>query len=574
MRLTENQIEKKIDRVIKNNKNKIFNWVKARINCLEDAEELTQDILRQIFISVEKKYRNNEEIQNINLFIMAVARNVLNTHLRKNKRYDRDVFIEKVNKSKGLSRETMLKMKDHIVHFNYKQREAMMMYYIDQMPLKKIAEILNTNSAYVKQILHKSRLALKKIVKNVDDDFEYNYHPDYLRMTLSGECIDNADINRINESLSKQHICITCYKQPCTIEKIGEITKIPKAIIEYDLEWLVEKDFVKKKKNSYYTDFIIVDTEIKLLVMNIYMKHKKMFSDIIIERLSSCEKMIRSVGFIGSDMPWEKLLWFLIYTFADFIAVYTCYKKEDYNINLSLRADGGHYIPVGYHRVEPITELSKDYSKEYIKLLDWVSDGTYVYNHNGCALKWLGIKNRRSIFSNKVVFNNFIPDVMKYKNVLFKSIKPNFNIETLTEQEQLMFDVIINNGWLGISEKDGKVVPNFLVFKAEQRRQLIDIFEQICELIKPSIQEIYKDLCKMCKKTLPSNLQKYNEYAEFLSLLVNHAFTLGFAYCDGKIYKPKNNAEWSLLTLSMLITDDVHINDNKNYSILLRATDI
>ena len=571
MKLSKQENENKISKIIASKEQKIYNWVKTRLESIEDAEDVAQDILKQILISLRKKYVNNEEINNVDSYVMAIASNVLNDYYRKKPRYTQDTFIQKANKSKGLTREVVLMLRDHIVHLNYKQRETMMMFYIDQIPIKQIAEKLNTTEAYVKHILYKCRDILKKKVKEIKDDFPYNYHPDFLKMTFSGEIFFNSDLKSISECLSKQHICITCYQQPCTIEKIGEITKIPKAIIEYDLEWLVDKGFIRKKKNSYFTNFVIVDSEIKVLLMNIYMKNKKDFSDSIIEKLIAYEGKIRNIGFLGSDIPMEKLLWFLVYTFADITTFYFFNKNNDYNFDIPARLDGGHYIPIGFHRIKPKTKLSSNYIDKYDHLYDWISDGTYIYNHNGCAIKWLGIKNRSNTFSKKVIFNNIIPDVIKYKNILFKSLKADFNIDDLSQEERLQFDTIITEKWISFSEKENKINPNFPVFTPEQKKQLIEIFIDIYEQLKPAFNNIYLDLRKMCKQTLPLHLHNYLDYSIYLSLLINHTFAIGYAYYDGKIYKPKTNVEWTLLTLSMLITEDIQIDNDKNFYILLSA---
>ena len=573
MSFTKEQIEKKQNRILKTYQDKVFRWVNARIICIEDAEEITQDIMRQVFKSFGRIYENDTEIKNINAYIMKIAHNVLNTHFKKDKRYSINNFTIRADKSESLTKEVIIRLSNHLAHFTYNKREAMMMYYIDKKPLKEIAKILNTTPAYVKQILYKSRLLLQEKAKILSDDFNYEYHPDYLRMTLSGESIRHSDTQKINESLSKQHICITCYKQPCTIEKIGEITRIPQAIIEYDLEWLLEKDFIKRKNNSYYTNFIIIDFDIKVLLMNIYMKHKAKFSDVIIEKLIAYEGKIRKIGFIGSNRPYDKLLWFLTYTFADFSTMKTCFGISE-NPYLNLRPDGGHYIPVGYHRNSPTIPINPDYYPKYHNLINWVSDGTYLYIQSGWGIKWLGLKNRQNERSNKTAFNDFIPETMKYKNILHKCITPDFKIDSLTPDEKIVLDIMIEHEWIYTSSIDGKIIPNFLVFTLQQRKQIYDLYEEIYHQMNPDFEAIYGDLKKMCKKTLPKKIHHYFDYSAYLSLLINHAFTIGYGYTDGKLYKPKNDKEWEILTLAMFISDNYAPDEMKNYTNLLRARDI
>ena len=170
MRYTKEQIEKKQNRIVKAYQNKVFRWVKARIMCVEDAEEITQDIMRQIYISFGSIYENDTKIKNVDAYIIGISENVLNTHFKKDKRYSINNFTARADKSENLSKEVIIRLNNHLAHFTYNKREAMMMYYIDKKPLKEIAKILNTTPAYVKQILYKSRLLLQEKAKSLSSD--------------------------------------------------------------------------------------------------------------------------------------------------------------------------------------------------------------------------------------------------------------------------------------------------------------------------------------------------------------------------------------------------------------------
>ena len=345
-------------------------------------------------------------------------------------------------------------------------------------------------------------------------------------------------------------------------------------MIEYDLEWLVEKDFILQKKNLYSTNFLIIDSNIKVHIFNLYAKNKSLLSDRIVEELKLYENEIRKINFLGSDLPYEKLLWFLIYSFTDYIAKKICTDKTNIDFHLPLRADGGHYFPIGFHKVTPSVPLDPIFIEKYPKLYEWESDGTYLYQDGENCLKWLGLKKRVRHASNKVAFDYFIPDVMLYKNILFKAVKPGFKIDNFSKSERLLLSQIIHHKWFSISDKENKITPNFCVFSPEQRAHSLDIFDEIYEKMRPVYNNFFGDIKREIKTLLPHQLHQYRNYSLYLSFLVCHVVTIGFAYYDGKIYKPKDEIELSRMTLSITISDGQEIQDNKNFILLFRSSEI
>ncbi|HOJ48518.1 MAG TPA: hypothetical protein PLD48_06610 [Bacillota bacterium] len=120
-------------------------------------------------------------------------------------------------------------------------------------------------------------------MKNTD----YVYRPRKLHMAISGQSYSYADTDVINNSLTKQNICVACYDQPRTLDELNEILGIPKAYLEYDLQWLIEREFVTEEKEKYSTSFAIETAQSEQEKNAIYLKHKEKLSDVIINELFS-----------------------------------------------------------------------------------------------------------------------------------------------------------------------------------------------------------------------------------------------------------------------------------------------
>ncbi len=124
----------------------------------------------------------------------------------------------------------------------------------------------------------------------------------------SGMMPANPDTNKINESLIKQSICLLCYKDGKTLDELAELTGIPKPYLEFDLEWLVRREFLSLNGKKYNTTFPIVSQKHFQKRGALYQNTRRDYIDRIIEYLWSNEKKIRSPNFYGSDFPTEKLM--------------------------------------------------------------------------------------------------------------------------------------------------------------------------------------------------------------------------------------------------------------------------
>ena len=79
-------------------------------------------------------------------------------------------------------------------------------------------------------------------------DQDYVYRPKQLRMGICGQAVAQLDTKKFEESLVRQNICIACYEEPKNLDEMAGMLGIPKAYLEFDLRWLVEKEFVTEKE--------------------------------------------------------------------------------------------------------------------------------------------------------------------------------------------------------------------------------------------------------------------------------------------------------------------------------------
>ena len=568
------EMERLFMKAFEDNSVKLISWANIKLSSKEDVEELCQEVMKRLYISIQKKNLSGEKFRNINNYLWKIAFSVLSDFRKHSKEerillklfcHEAPISTEDIETSDNLYNYFMNKVNRAIMMLNSRHRDVMNMYYLERKDKKLISERLNITVNYLKKLLHES----KEIIRNQDKlmlyDTEFNFRPVNLYMSYSGEMIDLPDFLVVLNSLSKQNICRVCFYEPKTIDEIAKELEIPKIYIEFDLKWLLKKEFINKRKNRFYTTFFIIDGDLQTLITNIYMKYKKDCLDTIIEKIISKQKEIKRIGFVGCHKPIESMLWFLIYSFTDFASDLFCIEKFNFKDESLNRADGGKYYPIGAYDSESETAISPLYTEKYHDLEDWNCYGTYSFRDEDSSLSWLGLSGNKQGNSNKFSFKSLTPDVFLHKDILFKAMDKDFIQNDLSDDDKFRLSQLIELGYITVVNE--KVLPNFYVFSPKQKKALNDILNNILTEIKPIYKKLFDDIHKTCKSYLPIQLDYLLGYVTHYFLNQCHRYTYGTAYIDGKIYKPETDNEWAVLTTCM-VYDGKEIDVNKKYSLI------
>ncbi|MCL2063969.1 MAG: RNA polymerase sigma factor [Candidatus Cloacimonetes bacterium] len=589
------ELKKQIEETFEMNVSKLLGWANRKVSNRDEAEELCQKAVARFCVSVYEKHSNGEDIEDINKFFWMIANNTLFEFFRVSK-HEKRIKDGIENEAMTLAEIDLIDveecsdqlkyMRKCISQLNYIHREAMIMYYLEKKSLDEIGLALDTTKNYVKKLITESRHKIQTDYETGRYDLNKEYRPDRLKMSFSGEAIDYSDLVDVGGNLSRQNICLCCYEKPQTIDDIGLKLGLPKAYLEYDLEWLLRKGFVKKQKNMYSTMFFIFDKTFNTMLINTFMKHKSCL-DMIVNKLIERQDKIKAIKFVGSEKPIEKLLWFLIYNFTDMMSSLACFEEFAYNYEDLFRTDGGKYYPIGVFNSKSKIPIDPSYIEKYKDLDSWTCDGTHIYEDTQNELRWIGLYNYPTLPEEMMDKVSPKPFILKSKNILFKSIKPNFNINDLSEKEKDILSQLVALDFLTIcqseicstSETDGKILPNFYIFTTKQRNELTDIFLDIYIEMKAKFISLKKDLQKECKAILPEQLTQKSigtidstknlGYYTYFALMFSHIFTTGFAYYDGKLYQPKNENETLVLTVN-ITTKEEKTNNKPKYRIKIK----
>ena len=293
----------------------LLNWAYKKLGDREKAEDLTQEVLLQVFSAIRK---SPSPITDQEHFLWKIAHYTWCSYLRGSQRRKLCVSMENLQledprdfaedyAQEELRREQTLRMRRQISLLNRLQREIMISFYIDGLSVREIAEKHRMTQSAVKWHLCQTRKKLKKEITDMENQ-EYVYRPRKLHMAISGtvDSMGSSDIVMLENSLTKQNLCLACYRQPKTPQELAGQLGIPMAYVEADLEWLTEREFMEMTGSGYATSFPIITSAEEQEQFAIFAKHRKVLSDVIIEGLTSAEDTIRGIGFYGckaADLP-------------------------------------------------------------------------------------------------------------------------------------------------------------------------------------------------------------------------------------------------------------------------------
>ena len=551
----------------------ILNWAIKKTGNRPDGEDLAQEVLYQILSFVNGKTK----IEKLDNLIWKIAHYTWCNRIRRIKKdadiisldgsnniyitEERDYINEFIDNEELKNKFEILKRK--ISDLSKTQREIIIAYYLENLSVSDIASKSGVNKSAVKWHLFDAR---KKIKENFNVNNNLNIiKPGRLSLGTSGQVSPGgSDTRRINESLTKQNICLLCYsKNGKSINELSEITGIPKPYLEYDLDWLVDREFLIFENKKYITNFGIIDARHAVEIRDIYIKSKENYYQKIIDYINSHEQDIRNIGFHGCDFDWNKLLWSVLTLYLRYFSesepLKTLKKSDEYD----LRKDGGRYfinafdvsdnqlLNVKSILSEPVSNPEKWQGINGI-WCNW-SESVSEFRSNGkledfYATYWLGIY----IFSgNSSTITKNIDAQKIWRKILSDLSNNNFSISGMHDDEKELIATAVKEN---IIKKDGeKYMPMFTIFTVEQFRRLYsEIFEPLVKSIKPETLKLIETFRELNTRRLPRNIANYTTKWTYFDMWDSGIKNFMFAADDGYLYMPETPEDGTSLTLSFI----------------------
>lgn len=334
----------------------VFGFALKRCKNLQDAEDLSQEIIMKTFYALLKR----DDIEEPGRFIWRIARNALSNYYR-DKRQD---FIgpsiddladslcgEPDITSDIILQETAKRLHSEIAYLSKLQRHIVIAYYYEDKKQSEIAKILNIPLGTVKWHLFEAKKELKRGMEMIRTSGELKFNPiTFATCATNGSVGSKGDNQSFFRSALSQNIAYVSWKEPKTVNQIADELGVSPVYVESEAEYLEEYGFLTKHGDKYLCNILLMEatTQINHLQDEMYEKSCQIFVEELYDELTGLDIMnepcIRGGYTTDGKKDTNFILWALIPYIAAFSGKSLVKNDVSFEDAATLRPDGGHNI--------------------------------------------------------------------------------------------------------------------------------------------------------------------------------------------------------------------------------------
>jgi len=455
---------------------KILGFAYSKTQNLHQAEDLTQDILCSLIDSLRKR----NDVADLDGFIYTVSNFTWSKFLRKNKRHWNNLDVDTLyDLQSGQDIETEIvnallieKLRIEIAYLTELHRKITLMFYYDNKTSDEIATSLKIPHSTIRWHLTEIK---KKLKVGIEMGENLNYEPKRLWCGHDGQAND-MDMHGIGRNPLVDNICVACYGKELTIEELSRTLQVAAAYIEPLVKDLVYMDYLRvKDKNKYSTNFYIRTANYRMAEAKYKFYNIKPFAEKIISVYRNYTDEIKSIGFVGSDLDTDFLLWAFIpvglqnlyYQSLGYVL-----KENKISIDTPKHNDGSqHWVSAGLYNdkadEERFTDAEVDFEKKSnghgIKTRN-SEVGESSLQYDGYATIKIGI-NWREFGSNEdlrgirriasIIRDNDTPN--DYDKEMIASFAKQGYAKMESEKPKLLIPFLFSDEWQKYNEIWGKI---------------------------------------------------------------------------------------------------------------------
>ena len=310
---------------------KVFFYCIKRCNSRIDAEDLSQDILLDIMININKGIK----IENFDYYIWQICKNHYSKYVaRIVKDRDNIMFVEEIDEpgnelsslDKLINSEKLAMINAAIKLLSSDYAEILYSYYIEDRSLSFIAEKLNLPLGTVKRRLFDIRNKLKEYLKMERLNGRKAFVPKEYETHRSGGASLNPE--EYTNGLIEQNLLMHSYGNPCSLEDYSLEMGISLPYIENIVDSLEHATLLIKDENGkYLTNFIMVDKNIDQKVLKLVRQRAKEYTKLIVEY---CKKHFYDWKVLVNNplLDDNKLMWSYMFNTNRKVEYLDCTKEE------------------------------------------------------------------------------------------------------------------------------------------------------------------------------------------------------------------------------------------------------
>lgn len=310
---------------------KVFFYCIKRCNNRIDAEDLSQDILLDIMININKGIK----IENFDYYIWQICKNHYSKYVaRKVKDRENMIVVEEINEpgnepsslDKLINFEKITMINSAIKLLSSDYAEILYSYYVEDRSLSFIADKLNLPLGTVKYRLFNIKNRLKEYLKMERLNGKKAFVPKEYQTHRSGGA--NLDPEEYTSGLIQQNLLLHSYGNPCSLEDYAIEMGISLPYIENIVKSLEYATLLIKDQNGkYLTNFIMIDKDIDLKVLKLIKQRSNEYTKLIVEY---CKKHFNEWKKLVNNplLDDNKLMWSYLFNINRKVEYLDCTKEE------------------------------------------------------------------------------------------------------------------------------------------------------------------------------------------------------------------------------------------------------
>lgn len=341
----------------------IYGFALKRCANLQDAEDLTQEIVLKVF----RSFLCRDDIEAPDKFIWTVAHNTLSNYYREKTKIALGIpmgdFAELLSLDNDaaddlVEKETIERLHKEIAYLSKLQRKIVIAYYFENKKQETIATELGIPLGTVKWHLFEAKKNLKKGIDTMRQIGELKFNPIKFELcgTNGSPGTKGANSNLLRSTFS-QNIVYSVWKEAKTVGKIADDLGVSPVYVESEAEYLAEYGFLTEKSGKYLCNILIDEASNELIALKdkMYCQAAEAFANELFDELTNsgilkdpriiCAQTDKPITLTSHECADDH---FILWSLIPYIAARSGEGLMDQSISFdevaTIRPDGGHNL--------------------------------------------------------------------------------------------------------------------------------------------------------------------------------------------------------------------------------------
>lgn len=341
----------------------IYGFALKRCANLQDAEDLTQEIVLKVF----RSFLCRDDIEAPDKFIWTVAHNTLSNYYREKTKIAMGIpmgdFAELLSLDNDtaddlVEKETIDRLHKEIAYLSKLQRKIVIAYYFENKKQETIATELGIPLGTVKWHLFEAKKNLKKGIDTMRQIGQLQFNPIKFELcgTNGSPGTKGANSNLLRSTFS-QNIVYSVWKEAKTVGKIADDLGVSPVYVESEAEYLAEYGFLTEKSGKYLCNILIDEASNELIELKdkMYCQAAEAFANELFNELTNsgilkdpriiCAQTDKPITLTSHERADDH---FILWSLIPYIAARSGEGLMDQSISFdevaTIRPDGGHNL--------------------------------------------------------------------------------------------------------------------------------------------------------------------------------------------------------------------------------------